>query len=578
MGVTYNDEYDKILRNLVDNFPRSYFKKIRAKSNVYLLRYIEECTPMLSNEEYILSTKVFWVLNKLQDFPKCKICGRKIAKNVKINEGYPVHCSAKCLSDDPEVKFHKQESYQRKYGEGIINPFQAKEVISKIDKTNMDRYGVRRYTQTNEYRIRVSEMTEISNKKRHDTHKTNSSFNDSKPERVAFGLLRRKYNDLIWHYSSEKYPYVCDFYSPSEDVYIEFNGNWTHGGHYFNQEDHDDQKTLEIWMEKAKTAKYYSNAIYTWTELDRRKKDIAEKNKLNYVVFWNLSEIYNFVVPNYNHVLDSDELLIQYNRKVLDREFVFYRDYPKIESFNGFPSVRNEIVKFFQQSVFFKREREIWKNDPIKRLKLIANRVKYLNKDMDELTHCDILNGFKRSGMMYGYSHFNPLWFKWFIDRYNVKSCYDCCGGWGHRLLGGLSLDRYIYNDMSAGIKSNVDEMIRHFKIGNTVTYCQDARSFVPIENFDAMFTCPPYMNIERYECEPFADSSEYDDFVDSMFRVFETSMHCKIFGLVIREDLLNGHNDYSEKHRVNVSSQQKYLSSCKNKFEEYLYVFKKRI
>jgi thiamine kinase-like enzyme len=133
---------------------------------------------------------------------------------------------------------------------------------------------------------------------------------------------------------------------------------------------------------------------------------------------------------------------------------------------------------------------------------LIENRVKYLKKDVSSLTHLDILNGFKRSGLFYGYSHFNPLWFKWFLNKFNVKICYDPTGGWGHRLLGALNIEKYIYNDLSMNTKLNVDRIIDFFKIKNVDTYCKDAKTFTPDDNFDAMFTCPPYFNVEKYECE----------------------------------------------------------------------------
>lgn len=84
----------------------------------------------------------------------------------------------------------------------------------------------------------------------------------------------------------------------------------------------------------------------------------------------------------------------------------------------------NSIIKYFQQNIFFSKERELWK-DNIIRNKLIGNRMKFLNKKEFELTANDIISGFKRSGIYYGYSHFNPLLFKWFIRQYDIKTCYD---------------------------------------------------------------------------------------------------------------------------------------------------------
>ena len=62
-----------------------------------------------------------------------------------------------------------------------------------------------------------------------------------------------------------------------------------------------------------------------------------------------------------------------------------------------------------------------------------------------ESTHV-LLRGFKISGIHYGYSHFNPLIIKKFLEDTNAKICYDPCGGWGHRILGSMNIDKYIEN------------------------------------------------------------------------------------------------------------------------------------
>jgi hypothetical protein len=53
------------------------------------------------------------------------------------------------------------------------------------------------------------------------------------------------------------------------------------------------------------------------------------------------------------------------------------------------------------------------------------------------------------------------------------------------------------------------------------------------------MFTCPPYYNIEEYECDSFESIEKYYEFIDSLFNIFYKCSNCNIFGLVIREDLL---------------------------------------
>lgn len=92
--------------------------------------------------------------------------------------------------------------------------------------------------------------------------------------------------NVLHPYRDERYPFNCDFYIISEDLFIEYNGTWTHGGHPFDPMDLDDIYKLEQWEEKAKTSPYYKNAIYTWTDLDVRKQKIAKENNLNYIVIY----------------------------------------------------------------------------------------------------------------------------------------------------------------------------------------------------------------------------------------------------------------------------------------------------
>ena len=48
-------------------------------------------------------------------------------------------------------------------------------------------------------------------------------------EVLSIDDVKEIYNDVIRSYSTDKYPYNCDFYIPSKDVYIECNFHWTHG-------------------------------------------------------------------------------------------------------------------------------------------------------------------------------------------------------------------------------------------------------------------------------------------------------------------------------------------------------------
>ena len=96
----------------------------------------------------------------------------------------------------------------------------------------------------------------------------------------------------------------------------------------------------------------------------------------------------------------------------------------------------------------------------------------------------------------------------------------------------------------------------------------------MPEDDFDVMFTCPPYFNIEHYQCGDFKNIQDFNDFINKLFEVFYNKKSCKVFGIVIREDLLKL-NNYTQKYLVSKTS-TKYISGISNKQFEYLYIFDK--
>ena len=71
-----------------------------------------------------------------------------------------------------------------------------------------------------------------------------------------------------------------------EDLFIELNAHTTHGGCPYDPNDEFCQKQLKDWQEKAKTSKFYQEAINTWTIRDVKKLETAKKNNLNYKVIY----------------------------------------------------------------------------------------------------------------------------------------------------------------------------------------------------------------------------------------------------------------------------------------------------
>jgi hypothetical protein len=132
--------------------------------------------------------------------------------------------------------------------------------------------------------------------KQYETKKNNNSFNSSSSEESFYTRLLALFaeDDIIKQYSTDpRYPFNCDFYIKSLDLFIELNFNWTHGYKLFEGTEQDLCR-LHVWETKAITSDYYKNAIETWTKRDTQKYATATANNLNYLVYYLESELENF--------------------------------------------------------------------------------------------------------------------------------------------------------------------------------------------------------------------------------------------------------------------------------------------
>ena len=172
------------------------------------------------------------------------------------------------------------------------------DIKNKIKQTCLERYGVEYWNQSEYGRMVVSYFMSLpgTQAKINETKRKNHTFNTSKPEDKCYNILIEKYNkeDVLRQYKSDVYPFVCDFYIKSINTYIECNFHWTHCGHLFDSNNKDDINKLEQLNEKAKTSKFYKNAIKVWTERDVNKHNVAKKNNLNYLTFYNEKDFIDY--------------------------------------------------------------------------------------------------------------------------------------------------------------------------------------------------------------------------------------------------------------------------------------------
>lgn len=125
------------------------------------------------------------------------------------------------------------------------------------------------------------------------TKRKNNTFGRSKTEDVLYDRLVDYYgeDDVIRQYTDIRYPFNCDFYIKSCDLFIELNAFWSHGGHWYDEQNQEDVSKALGWL--SKDTKLYKTCYDVWTHKDVTKRNVAQQYDLNYVVFWdnNLSDV-----------------------------------------------------------------------------------------------------------------------------------------------------------------------------------------------------------------------------------------------------------------------------------------------
>lgn len=210
-----NPEYFNELKYMCLSNPLGYSSLLRH-SKKYLKDWIDESTPLLNDKFYKTRTKIYWILTGLEDFPRCKTCGKKILnKNVKrLNQTLLDFCSFRCqtlyfLDDINKKKIEK-------YGD-IWN-------YKKCIKTTEDRYGV----------SNCSKLS-IFHKNRRSKYVYENLYFDTKPELATYIYFKEKGHDIVYHpeiYFNYSFNNIDHVYFPDfliDNVYVEIKGD-----HFFN--------------------------------------------------------------------------------------------------------------------------------------------------------------------------------------------------------------------------------------------------------------------------------------------------------------------------------------------------------
>lgn len=264
------------------NKMNNIYKKYNIDINHLSRDYIKH--PLIKNDGYHLSEHP-----KKEDFIYlflgCNVRRFDLAKyfNVDVHSIDNFVKEFGCKKSKKQSYLNSSDTVKENYG--VSNIFQVEKIKEKQKNTIKTKY----------YVDNVSQLEEVKLKKI-STTKINNTFSSSKDEEKINKLLQATFGIVKRQYSSDKYPFPCDFYIPFLDLYIEYQGTWTHGPKEFNchapydKNNKTHRKVLEIWNSKKEKHKKYADAIKTWTIKDPLKRETAQKNNLNWIEFFTMDD------------------------------------------------------------------------------------------------------------------------------------------------------------------------------------------------------------------------------------------------------------------------------------------------
>lgn len=219
-----------------------------------------------------IEENLYWLYHNINVRPVCEVCGKPVKFNGFVL-GYGRTCSHSCKTLHPNTREKFKNTMLNKYG--VEEPLSSLQIRQKGKETIIQRH------KENYYNRPHSNVTTWS----------------SKGEQHIFNLLKKLYPDTLQFYRDKRYSnprngycWECDFYIPSKDIFIEYQGFRSHGLHPYNKYDKNDINKLNELKEKLNNKSLsigQKNIINTdinvWTKNDVFKRRIAKDNNLKYI-------------------------------------------------------------------------------------------------------------------------------------------------------------------------------------------------------------------------------------------------------------------------------------------------------
>ena len=463
----------------------------------------------------------------------------------QIRQTIQEHYGVDNPSLSPVIQERRRQTMQERYG--VDNPFASETVKEQIRQTMQERYGVDYGMESAEIRARAM-----------DTKRKKGTFNSSLSEDALYELLV-EYVDhhgmtVVRQYcDEERYPFAVDFYIPERDLFIELNGSWSHGRHWYEADREMDQKTVQTWCKKGEKSQYYRNALGVWTERDVRKREAARAAQLNYVTLWDGSEAltdahlwFALGAPD-GHDWDREYSWLDLPESLTDlREGLGkqVQQWADIDVTNAGSRQISWLARSGTWETFYARELQMWEADEVHhrkwgrlRARLLANRLQYLGRLPESAL--EIVRGLSISGEIRSYSTFVNTAMVAVLDRYEPTHMYDPCSGWGERMLTCAQRGvTYTGTDISEAVVAAHQGLIDRLGLTNvSVSLGDSATRDMRGGSHEMVLTCPPYGDTEIYTSQG-AENLDDEAFLEWWKQVVSMSVapSTRVFAFQISE------------------------------------------
>lgn len=511
----------------------------------------------------------------------CPVCGKE-TKFLGIQQGYRIWCSNKCHQNDKGATEKRVAAFKSsgKCSETLKHIWASKTdeekqaIVKKVQDSNLKKYGVKAYSQTDEWKNTVPDKISVSNKNHGEEYweeqhrqgiikyceNNNIDYNNytnifqiEQVKEKCAATKEEKYNDR--HYTNRKQmEQTClDRYGFTNamnchDIFLKTKKKYYYDNRMFdslpeiayyiwltdNNIPFEYQPNIEIKYTYNDKIHYYKPDFKVNGELHEIKGDQFFVNEKMINPFdRSQDDLYN---AKYHCMLENNVKIIKTAEYKKYIDFVnkkYTPDFlPLFKLDLPFPYLNENLsdksdmglIHHFHKSIYEATRKNklspinAWNDKNIIK-KIALNRLKYVG-------HCkpsDILQGFNVTRIANKVSVFKPSLAEELIKKYipNTEILFDPFSGFSGRMLGAFNCGiQYFGYDINEKHVSESNEIIECKMIGDMCNVEVQDLLIAPKKDYtylrnSALFTCPPYGGKEHWNKDNDEIEKTCDEWID---------------------------------------------------------------